>query len=130
MEIKQDGDIYSITHNVMAQIVKEEDEYTLNIIEEYVKSQRATGNCNAIRIIPEGKLKHIINLGLTIFNKEVNGDLLETELFSEQEYVEFLRRELHKYQEENQKLKNRIRIMEDVSGLRSINTIINDIPND
>ena len=132
MDIEQDEDntIYSITRKIYTQIVKEEDEYTMNIIEDYVKTKEHSGEFVAAKIIPEGKLRHILNLGLTIFNKEINGNLLETELFKQEEYIEFLRREIHKYQEENQKLKNQIRIMEDVSGLRSTNTIINDIPNE
>ena len=132
MDIKKDDDdfVYSITRKIYTQIVKEEDEYTMNIIEDYVKSKGDSGEFVGIKIIPEGKLRHIINLGLTIFNKEVNGNLLETDLFQQEEYIEFLRRELHKYQEENQKLKNRITLMEDVSGLRSTNANIGDIPND
>ena len=98
---EQNNDCLSFTSKLVAQIVNEQDEYTMNMIEEYVKNEQAKGNCIGVRIIPEGKLKHVMNLGLTIFNKEVNGDLLETELFSEQEYVEFLRREIHRYQEEN-----------------------------
>lgn len=132
MDIKKDDEdfVYSITRKIFAKIVKEDDEYIMNIIEDYVKEKEHSGEFVTAKIIPEGQLRHIINLGLTIFNKEVNGDLLETELFSEQEYVEFLRREIHRYQEENQKLKNRIEIMEDVSGLRSTNTKIGDIPNE
>lgn len=102
-------DTYSITGKIITQIIKEEDEYTLNMIEEYVKSARARGECIAAKIIPEGQLRHIINLGLSVYNQQLtNKKITSDELFSQEQYIEFLRRELVKSQEENQKLRNQL----------------------
>lgn len=98
----------SVTEQLMQQIVKEEDEYTLNMIEEYVKAARAKGECIAARIIPEGKLRHIINLGLSVYNDQKDSRILGKELFPQEQYIEFLRRELMKEQAENQKLRNQL----------------------
>lgn len=101
----------SITHKLFQQIIQEEDEYTLNMIEEYVKTARAKGECIAARIIPEGKLRHIINLGLSVYNQQITDDkITSTELFPQEQYIEFLRRELLKSQQENQRLRNQLNI--------------------
>lgn len=101
----------SVTHKLFQQIVQEEDEYTLNMIEEYVKGARAKGECIAARIIPEGKLRHIINLGLSVYNQRITDDkITSTELFPQEQYIEFLRREMLKYQHENQQLRNQLNI--------------------
>ena len=96
----------SITGSIIAQVVKEEDEYTMNIIEEYVKTKRAQGEIVSARIIPEGKLRHIINLGLSVYNNDVK----PSELFPQEQYIELLRKEITKLQQENQKLINQINI--------------------
>ena len=70
-----DNFVASITHQLFTQIVKEEDEYTLNIIEEYVKNKQHEGECIAAKIIPEGKLRHIINLGLARYAAQEHIDL-------------------------------------------------------
>ena len=70
-----DNFVASITHQLFTQIVKEEDEYTLNIIEEYVKNKQHEGECIAAKIIPEGKLRHIINLGLNRYAAQEHIDL-------------------------------------------------------
>lgn len=107
--IDNDSESFSITGSIISQIVKEEDEYTMNIIEEYVKTKRAQGEIISAKIIPEGKLRHIINLGLTIYNRDMKLDeLVATDLFPQEQYIEFLRREIMRYQQENQKLKNQI----------------------
>ena len=38
---ESDDFVASITHQLFTHIVKEEDEYTMNIIEEYVKNEKA-----------------------------------------------------------------------------------------
>ena len=100
----------SITHKLFQQIVQEEDEYTLNMIEEYVKTARAKGECIAVSIIPEGKLRHIINLGLSVYSDRNHLKLNSINLFPQEQYIEFLRRELIKSQEENKKLRNQLNI--------------------
>ena len=81
------------TTKIIAEIVKEQDEYTLNMIEEYVKSAEAKGECVNAVIIPEGKLRHIINLGLTLYAEQKHLKLNPHGLFPETAYVEYLRKE-------------------------------------
>lgn len=100
----------SITTHIIRQIIAEEDEYTLNMIEEYVKAKKAKGECVAAKIIPEGKLRHIINLGISVYNKCNNCKISPAELFPEQQYIEFLRNEMLKLEYENQRLKNQINL--------------------
>lgn len=81
------------TTRIISQIVKEQDEYTLNIIEEYIKAAQARGECVNANIIPEGKLRHIINLGLTLYAEQKHLKLNPHGLFPETAYVEYLRKE-------------------------------------
>lgn len=92
---KPDGDMttMSFTSKIISQIVAEQDEYTLNIIEEYVKTARAKGECVNAQIIPEGRLRHIINLGLSVYAEQNNLKIHSSGQFPEQMYVEYLRRE-------------------------------------
>lgn len=120
-DVENDNYVASITSKVIQQIVAEEDEYTLNMIEEYIKDKRAKGECIAAKIIPEGKLRHIINLGLSVYNENTSKEkILNTDLFPQEQYIEFLRREILKLQSENQKLRNQMEfekgkiIMEDI----------------
>lgn len=126
MNIEQNGDTFSITSRVITQIVKEQDEYTTKMIEDYIRERQAKGECILSTIIPEGKLRHIINLGITTYN-EIQKEpkkLSSRNYFSETAYNEYLHQENLKLEKENQRLRNRINIMEDVSGLRSIDTNI------
>lgn len=109
-EHDSEGDTFkvTVTQKLFQQIVKEEDEYTMNMIEEYVKNARAKGECIAARIIPEGQLRHIINLGLSVYNDRNDSKILGKELFPQEQYIEFLRRELVKEQYESQKLRNQL----------------------
>jgi len=115
-------DGFSISGKIIANIVKESDEYTMKMIEDYVRNQEAQGNVIYSTIIGEGKLRHIINLGLQRLNELQVLDIKPHNLFQQEEYITFLMREIHRYQEENQKLKNQIHIMEEASGLRSVDT--------
>ena len=123
-DLDSDDFVASITHQLFTQIVKEEDEYTMNMIEEYVKNKQHSGECVAAKIIPEGKLRHIINLGLTRYAAQEHIDLKPADMFPQEQYIEYLRREIVQYQQENQRLKNQINIMESMSGLRSVDTEI------
>lgn len=113
---ESDDFVASITHQLFTQIVKEEDEYTMNIIEEYVKNEKAKGKCLAARIIPEGRLRHIINLGLMEYNRNQKDHIVPEDLFPQEQYIEFLRRQLTQEQQENQRLRNQITIMEQTYG--------------
>ena len=115
-------DGFSVSGKIIANIVKESDEYTMQMIEDYVRKQELQGNIMYSTIIGEGKLRHIINLGLTRLNELEHLDIRPHNLFQQEEYITFLMREIHRYQEENQKLKNQIRIMEQASDIRSVDT--------
>lgn len=105
----------SITHRVMTEIVNEEDKYTEEIIRNYVKKEMSKGNSISVNIIPEGKLRHIINLGLISYNNNIkDSDLIkQSDLFPQEQYIEYMRLQMCKLEKENQKLKNQIEIMEE-----------------
>lgn len=106
-------DMFSFQTSIIAEIVKEQDEHIMLMIEEYVKEKQHKGECVSARIIPEGKLRHIINLGLTVYNaREKNIPDSQLQLFPQEEYIEYLRHALSEEQKENQKLKNQISMME------------------
>lgn len=109
MQIDNENGIYSMTHKIIAQIVKEEDEYVMNMIEEYVKSEQHKGNFVSAKIIPEGQLKHILNLGMITFAKQIDYNLNESELFQQEQYIEFLRKQLNAYQKENLEIKMKLK---------------------
>ena len=119
-----DNFVASITHQLFTQIVKEEDEYTLNIIEEYVKNKQHEGECVAAKIIPEGKLRHIINLGLNRYAAQEHIDLKPADLFPQEQYIEYLRRELTLSQRTVYNLQKQVEMLQDISGMRSTNTEI------
>lgn len=105
-------DMFSFQTSIIAEIVKEQDEHIMLMIEEYVKEKQHKGECISARIIPEGKLRHIINLGLTVYNaREEKIPNSQLKLFPQEEYIEYLRHALLETQKENQKLKNEIAMM-------------------
>lgn len=87
------NDTYMFTQKLLAEIVAEQDEYVMIMIEEYVKKARANGECVNAQIIPEGKLRHIINLGLSVYAEQNSLKIQSSGQFPEQMYVEYLRRE-------------------------------------
>lgn len=124
-----DGDdfVASITHQLFTQIVKEEDEYTMNIIEEYVKNKQHSGECVAVQIIPEGKLRHIINLGLTRYAAQEHIDLKPADMFPQEQYIEYLRRELMLSQQTIYNLQQQVEMLQKISDLMSTETNIGGI---
>ena len=122
--LDSDDFVASITHQLFTQIVKEEDEYTMNIIEEYVKNKQHEGECIAAKIIPEGKLRHIINLGLTRYSAQEHIDLKPGDMFPQEQYIEYLRRELQLANEKISKLQERNEYLTKLSGLMSDETNI------
>lgn len=124
-----DGDdfVASITHQLFTQIVKEEDEYTMNMIEEYVKNKEHSGECVAAKIIPEGKLRHIINLGLTRYAAQEHIDLKPADMFPQEQYIEYLRRELMLSQQTIHNLQKQVEMLQKISGLMSTETNIGGI---
>lgn len=112
----QEGNVFSVQQELISQIVKEQDEYTTKIIEDWATSRGAIGT-----IIPEGKLKHILNLGLTTYNsiQKEPRKMLARDYFPETEYVEYFNGLITKLHEKNQKLQERVDMLERLSGLRS-----------
>ena len=119
-----DDFVVSITHQLFTQIVKEEDEYTLNTIEEYVKNRQHEGECIAAKIIPEGKLRHIINLGLTRYASQEHIDLKPADMFPQEQYIEYLRRELMLSQQTIHNLQKQVEMLQKMSGMISTDTIL------
>lgn len=105
MKIEEKDGMFSLTHKIMAQIVKEEDEYMINMIEEYVKAEQHKGNFVSAKLIPEGQLKHILNLGMMAFANIHNTTINPDELFAQEQYIEYLRRELSNCEKENRRLR-------------------------
>ncbi len=121
---ESDDFIASITHKLYTQIVQEEDECTMNMIEEYVKTKQHQGECIAAKIIPEGKLRHIINLGLARYAAQEHIDLKPADMFPQEQYIEYLRRELQLASEKISKLQERNEYLAKLSGLMSDETNI------
>ena len=122
--LDSDDFVASITHQLFTQIVKEEDEYTMNIIEEYVKNKQHSGECVAAKIIPEGKLRHIINLGLTRYAAQEHIDLKPGDMFPQEQYIEYLRRELMLSQQTIYNLQQQVEMLQKISGIISTDTKI------
>lgn len=108
----EDGDVFHFTQKIIQEIVKEQDEHTMLAIEEYVKKKQHKGECIAARIIPEGQLRHIINLGLTIFANQTGNTIQGPELFPQEEYIEFLRNKFVQMQNTIEEQNEQIRSLE------------------
>lgn len=100
-------------HTIIQNIVKEQDEDTIKMIENYIKEQQKEGKSISSKIIPEGKLRHIINLGVTLYNDMQHKRTTPDDLLDEQKYVEYLKQQLEEQTMKNQKLKNQIKLLED-----------------
>ena len=101
-------EIEKITSTIYSQIVKEQDEATMIMLENYVKEKQRSGEICLLNIIGEGKIRHIFNLGLTEFariQKEPR-KVLSKNYFSESVYVEFLNKKIRSLESENKSLRN------------------------
>lgn len=108
-------EIERITSTLYSQIVKEQDEATMIMLENYVKEKQRSGEICLLNIIGEGKIRHIFNLGLTEFariQKEPR-KVLSKNYFSESVYVEFLNERIKELQNENIRLVN---ILKDINN--------------
>lgn len=105
--------IMEFRHTIIQEIVKEQDEDTIKMIENYIKEQQKEGKSISSKIIPEGKLRHIINLGVTLYNDMQHKRTTPDDLLDEQKYVEYLKQQLEEQTMKNQKLKNQIKLLED-----------------
>ena len=114
MQLEENDGNFNITAKFIQQIVKETDEETIKMIENYIRQKQAEGEIIFSTIISEGKLRHIINLGITTYN-EIQKEprkLLARNYFTETVYNEYLHQELLDVQRENQRLRNQITILE------------------
>lgn len=108
-------DFEKITSTLYAQIVREQDEATMQMLENYVKEKQRSGEICLLNIIGEGKIRHIFNLGLTEYariQKEPR-KVLSKNYFPESVYVEFLNEQIKELQNENKRLVN---ILEDINN--------------
>lgn len=62
------------------------------MLENYVKEKQRSGEICLLNIIGEGKIRHIFNLGITVFAEIQKSPqkVLARNYFSESVYVEFL----------------------------------------
>lgn len=101
------GDIEKITSTLYSQIVKEQDDATMQMLENYVKEKQRSGEICLLNLIGEGKIRHIFNLGLTTFN-EIQKEprkVLARNYFPESVYVEHLLNVIKHLKNENEKLR-------------------------
>ena len=94
-------EIEKITSTLYGQIVREKDEATMQMIENYVKEKQRSGEICLLNIIGEGKIRHIFNLGLTEYariQKEPR-KVLSKNYFPESVYVEYLLNEIRNLKE-------------------------------
>ena len=108
-------DIEKLTSTLYGQIVKEQDEATMQMLENYVKEKQRSGEICLLNIIGEGKIRHIFNLGLTEYarlQKEPR-KVLSKNYFPESVYVEFLNEKIRSLESENKSLRN---ILEDINN--------------
>ena len=104
-----------ITSSIYSQIIKEQDEATMQMLENYVKEKQRSGEICLLNIIGEGKIRHIFNLGLTEYariQKEPR-KVLSKNYFPESVYVEFLNEKIRSLESENKSLRN---ILEDINN--------------
>lgn len=97
-----------ITLSVYSQIVKEQDEATMVMLENYVKEKQRSGEICLLNIIGEGKIRHIFNLGLTEYAgiQKESRKVLSKNYFPESVYVEFLNEKIRNLENENKTLRN------------------------
>lgn len=102
------GDIEKITSTLYGQIVREQDDATMQMLENYVKEKQRCGEICLLNLIGEGKIRHIFNLGITTFN-EIQKEprkVLARNYFPESVYVEFLNQKIRNLENENKTLRN------------------------
>lgn len=100
-------EIERITSTLYSQIVKEQDEATMIMLENYVKEKQRSGEICLLNIIGEGKIRHIFNLGLTEFariQKEPR-KVSSKNYFPESVYVEHLLNIIKNLKNENEELR-------------------------
>ena len=109
------GDIEKITSTIYGQIVREQDDATMQMLENYVKEKQRCGEICLLNLIGEGKIRHIFNLGLTEYARIQKEPLkvLSKNYFSESVYIEYLNKQIKELQNENKRLVN---ILKDINN--------------
>ena len=108
--------IEKITSTIYGQIVKEQDEATMLMLENYVKEKQRSGKICLLNINGKRKIRHIFNLGLTEYariQKEPR-KVLSKNYFPESVYVEFLNEKIRRLESENKSLRNIL--LEDINN--------------
>lgn len=108
--MSEEDEIEKITSSLYSQIVKEQDEATMQMLENYVKEKQRSGEICLLNVIGEGKIRHIFNLGLTEY-AEIQKEprkVLSKNYFPESVYVEFLNEQIRKL-EKDSILKSKVR---------------------
>ena len=97
----------NFTSSIYSKIVEEQDNATINLVENYVKEKQRCGEICLLNLIGEGKIRHIFNLGITTFN-EIQKEprkVLSRNYFPESVYVEYLLKEIKHLKNENEELR-------------------------
>lgn len=97
----------NFTSSIYSKIVEEQDNVTMNLIENYVKEKQRSGEICLLNLIGEGKIRHIFNLGITTFN-EIQKEprkILAKNYFPESVYVEHLLNIIKNLKNENEELR-------------------------
>ena len=90
----EDNPMLSFQQTLIAQIVKEQDEYTVEVIMKYVKEKQEAGELVTPIVIPEGELRHIINLGLSLWAQQKHIGISQENLFEQENYINYLNHRL------------------------------------
>lgn len=104
-----------VISSIYAQIVAEQDDTTMQMIEDYVREKQRNGEICIPLIIGEGKIRHIFNLGLTEYRRIQNDPrkIGSKPYFPESVYVEFLQEKINRLKFENNQLKMKLDDLED-----------------
>lgn len=100
----KDQQVYSISQTIVSQIVKEQDEYLMQQIENYVKEKQAKGEIISSQILGEGKIRHIFNLGLMEYSRRNQIPVTQEDLFTQEDYIQYLNKRLDKAEAKIRKL--------------------------
>lgn len=74
---------------------------------KYVKEKQAQGELIFPVIIPEGELRHILNIGLTIWSQQQKIGITPENLFSQEDYINYLNNLLTELERRCEEMDNR-----------------------
>lgn len=120
----ENSEVYSITQTIISQIVKEQDEYSIQQIENYVRKRQANGEIISSQILGEGKIRHIFNLGLMEYSRRNKIPITQEDLFTQEDYIQYLNTRLDRAEKMILELQERNNHLAQISGLLSNQTIL------